>query len=111
MATLVPNARLVPLPGNAHHPWRGDAVGTGAAIARGLGGPEGARGDDPAEALTEREREVLALVARGFSDSDIADQLVLSPHTVHRHVANIRAELNLSSRAAAAAFAVRANLG
>jgi DNA-binding NarL/FixJ family response regulator len=53
---------------------------------------------------------VLTLVARGFSDSDIAEQFVLSTHTVHRHVANIRNKLNLPSRTAAAAFAVRAGL-
>ena len=54
---------------------------------------------------------MLTLVARGFSDAGIAEQLVLSPHTVHRHVANIRTKLNLPSRAAAAAFAARAGLG
>jgi hypothetical protein len=49
-------------------------------------------------------------LARGFSDADIAEQLVLSPHTVHRHLANIRIKVNVPSRAAAAAFAVRAGL-
>jgi DNA-binding NarL/FixJ family response regulator len=63
-----------------------------------------------AQSLTAREREVLTLVARGFSDSAIAEQLVLSTHTVHRHFANIRNKLNLPSRTAAAAFAVRAGL-
>jgi DNA-binding NarL/FixJ family response regulator len=53
---------------------------------------------------------VLRLVAAGFSDDEIAEQLVLSPHTVHRHVANIRSKLRLTSRAAAAAAAARAGL-
>ena len=102
--------RLVPLPGDAHHPWRGDGSGTAAAIANALGGRRAGAIGTPGDALSERERQVLALVARGFSDAAIAEQLVLSPHTVHRHVANIRTKLNLASRAAAAAFAVRAGL-
>jgi pimeloyl-ACP methyl ester carboxylesterase/DNA-binding CsgD family transcriptional regulator len=110
VATLVPGARLVPLPGEAHHPWRGDGSGTAAAIATALGAPGSAARVDQDPDLSAREREVLALVARGFSDADIAEQLVLSPHTVHRHLANIRTKLNVPSRAAAAAFAVRAGL-
>jgi DNA-binding NarL/FixJ family response regulator len=56
------------------------------------------------------ERCSLVGTSCGAWDAAIAEQLVLSPHTVHRHVANIRAKLNLPSRAAAAAFAVRAGL-
>ncbi len=112
VATLVPGARLMPLPGEAHLPWRGDWSGTAAAFASALGGAWTAPAAEPgADELSEREREVLALVARGFSDAGIAEQLVLSPHTVHRHIANIRTKLNLPSRAAAAAFAVRLGLG
>ena len=55
--------------------------------------------------LTRRELEVLGLVAEGLSDPEIAVRLVLSEHTVHRHVANIRAKLGQPSRAAAAAYA------
>ncbi|HSD23537.1 MAG TPA: helix-turn-helix transcriptional regulator [Solirubrobacterales bacterium] len=60
--------------------------------------------------LSDREREVLALVAQGLSDKEIADRLVLSPHTVHRHVANVRTKLRQPSRAAAAAHAARSGL-
>jgi DNA-binding NarL/FixJ family response regulator len=60
--------------------------------------------------LTPRERDVLTLVAQGLTNPDIAQQLVLSEHTVHRHMANIRRKLNLSSRAAAAVWGVRAGL-
>jgi DNA-binding CsgD family transcriptional regulator/tetratricopeptide (TPR) repeat protein len=60
--------------------------------------------------LTPREIEVLRLVAQGLSDADIAERLVLSQHTVHRHVANVRAKLRLPSRAAAVAYAARAGL-
>ena len=51
--------------------------------------------------LTRREVEVLLLVAQGHSNAEIARRLVLSPHTVHRHVANILRKLDAKSRAAA----------
>ena len=60
--------------------------------------------------LSRREREVLALVATGLSDPEIAEQLVLSQHTVHRHVANIRTKLGRGSRTAAVAEAARLGL-
>jgi DNA-binding CsgD family transcriptional regulator len=53
---------------------------------------------------------VLTLVASGLSDREIADRLVLSPHTVHRHVANVRTKLGLPTRAAAVAAAARRGL-
>jgi DNA-binding NarL/FixJ family response regulator len=67
----------------------------------------------PAEAapvLTPRELDVLRLAAQGLTNPSIARHLVLSEHTVHRHLANIFRKLNLSSRAAAAAWAVRSGL-
>jgi non-specific serine/threonine protein kinase len=63
-----------------------------------------------ASVLTPRELDVLKLVAQGLSNQDIAQRLVLSEHTVHRHLANILRKLNLSSRAAAVAWAVRTGL-
>jgi DNA-binding NarL/FixJ family response regulator len=58
--------------------------------------------------LSRRETEVLRLVAAGLSNREIASSLVLSEHTVHRHVANVLRKLTQSSRAAAAAHATRA---
>jgi DNA-binding NarL/FixJ family response regulator len=55
--------------------------------------------------LSERELEVLRLVASGKSNREIASRLVISEHTVARHLQNIYAKLGLSSRAAATAFA------
>jgi ATP/maltotriose-dependent transcriptional regulator MalT len=55
--------------------------------------------------LTEREAEVLRLVAAGRSNHDIARVLVLSPKTVERHLSNIFVKLEVSSRTAAAAYA------
>ncbi|HEY6255933.1 MAG TPA: alpha/beta fold hydrolase [Xanthobacteraceae bacterium] len=60
------------------------------------------------EALTAREREVLALVAEGRSNAAIAQRLQLSEHTAKRHVANILLKLDLPTRAAAAALVGRA---
>ena len=53
---------------------------------------------------------MLQLVASGLSNREIASSLVLSEHTVHRHVANILHKLRQSSRAAATAHAARAGL-
>ncbi len=55
--------------------------------------------------LTRREREVLALVAAGRSNRDIAVALVISEHTVGRHVQNMFSKLGVTSRTAAAAYA------
>jgi ATP/maltotriose-dependent transcriptional regulator MalT len=64
----------------------------------------------PSTILTARELEILRLVADGLSDHGIAERLVLSPHTVHRHVSNILSKLAESSRSAAVARAARAGL-
>jgi ATP/maltotriose-dependent transcriptional regulator MalT len=60
--------------------------------------------EDPA-GLTDREREVLSLVAAGHTNRQISEQLIISQHTVGRHVQNIFAKLGVSSRAAATAYA------
>ena len=60
--------------------------------------------------MTPREREVLALLAEGLTNREIAVRLVVSEHTVHRHVTNILRKLDVPSRAAAAAHAARAGL-
>jgi DNA-binding NarL/FixJ family response regulator len=55
--------------------------------------------------LTPREAEVLALVARGMTNREVADLLVLSERTVARHLANLYTKLGVTSRTAAAAYA------
>jgi DNA-binding CsgD family transcriptional regulator len=57
------------------------------------------------QGLSDRELQVLRLVAAGKSNREIASELVISEHTVARHVQNIFAKLRVSSRAAATAFA------
>jgi DNA-binding NarL/FixJ family response regulator len=64
----------------------------------------------PAGGLTARELEVLRRLAAGATNREIAAELVVSEHTVHRHVSNIFAKLGVSSRAAATAYAFRHRL-
>jgi DNA-binding CsgD family transcriptional regulator len=61
---------------------------------------------DPA-GLTPRERDVIALIARGYSNRAIADALVISEKTTEGHVSSILSKLGYSSRAQAAAYAVQ----
>lgn len=67
---------------------------------------------DPAASgtLSARERQVLALVAEGKSNQQIASALFLSEHTVHRHVANILTKLGQTSRTGAATYALQTGL-
>ncbi len=60
--------------------------------------------------LTEREVQVLRLVAQGLTNAQIAHQLVVSPHTVHSHVKAIHSKLGVTSRSAATRFAVEHHL-
>ena len=79
-------------------------------VARKLGeGPREPRDADAAKlaALTDREREVLALLARGMSNRDIAKQLVISEKTVKFHVSSILSKLELDDRTQAALFAAK----
>jgi DNA-binding NarL/FixJ family response regulator len=61
--------------------------------------------------LTEREREILDLIARGMSNPEITRRLVVSPKTVRNHVSNILAKLQARDRAAAIVQAREAGLG
>lgn len=62
------------------------------------------------EPLTEREVEVLKLVAAGLSNQEIADKLVVSERTVRTHVSNILEKLHLANRTQAALYALREGL-
>ena len=77
-----------------------------ARMAReGAGKPAG-----PEDELTDREREVLRLVAEGATNREIASSLYVSENTVSFHMKNILGKLHLKNRAQAAAFAIRAGL-
>jgi DNA-binding CsgD family transcriptional regulator len=105
LADLGRRARL----GNGSTAARGAASGQAGAIGgAGMGGRFGVL--RPAEALTEREREVLTLVARGKSNREIATELFIAPKTASVHVSNILAKLGAASRTEAAAIAHREGL-
>jgi DNA-binding NarL/FixJ family response regulator len=79
------------------------AMHTMASLAAGTGQVQG-------EALTDREREVLALVARGYTNKQIAADLCVSEKTARNHVSHILEKLGLSRRSEAAAYAVEHKL-
>jgi DNA-binding NarL/FixJ family response regulator len=64
----------------------------------------------PARAITDREEEILKLVAEGYSSKQIADMLFISVKTVERHRANLLAKLGLRDRLELARYAIRAGL-
>jgi DNA-binding NarL/FixJ family response regulator len=61
--------------------------------------------------LTKQESNVLALVAQGRRNAEIAQELYLSVHTVETHIYHILKKLNLSSRTEAAIYALKSGLG
>lgn len=83
-----------------------------ATLLRRLQTPERERTGETGtlSGLTQRELEVLRLVAQGLGDREIATTLTLSEHTVHRHISNILTKLGLPSRAAAVAHVARHGL-
>ncbi len=94
---------------------RGEAAFSGAIAARILrefdktaGGAD--KGLETTEPLTEREIEVLQLVARGKSNQEIAQSLFISESTVKNHLRNILGKLHLRNRVQAAVYAVRQGL-
>ena len=81
-----------------------------ATVARRLMASLRAPKDDPLGALTEREREILRMVAAGKPNKQIAAELVISERTARTHVSNILRKLDLASRTQAALWAVREGL-
>lgn len=65
---------------------------------------------DPYDTLTSREREILQLVAEGYSTTDIADRLSISPRTVEAHRANLNRKLDINSQADLIRIALRKGL-
>jgi DNA-binding NarL/FixJ family response regulator len=92
----------------------GSALEASSAVELALAVPPAAAGDRDAAAgatspggLTPRERQIVALIVRGLSNKAIARELVISPATAARHVANIFLKLGFNSRAQVAAWAAR----
>lgn len=65
------------------------------------------REQDPYSQLTDREREILKLLAEGYTTQEIAKMLVLSPKTVDRHKTNLMAKLDIHNRADLVKYAIR----
>ena len=85
-------------------------IGALGILKRAAAEPYGAPAQRHRTSLSERELEVLGLIAQGLSNHDIGERLCVSPFTVKRHVANILTKLDLPSRTAAASYAVRNGL-
>jgi predicted ATPase/DNA-binding CsgD family transcriptional regulator/Tfp pilus assembly protein PilF len=97
------SGEAAPEPSGAAEPaWTDPARLNAAAGPRQEGGNH--RSPDP---LTPREHEIALLIARGLSNREIADDLVISPATAARHVANILAKLGFTSRTQIASWATR----
>ncbi len=89
---------------------KGEAVLHPRVASRVVQELHGARAEDdlnPFTELSERELEVLRLIAAGMSNADIAEQLVISEKTVKSHVSNILSKLHLGDRTQAAVYAWR----
>ena len=99
MATLIPGATLIPLPGSGHLFYQGEWEPVLAAMLGFLGGPAG-----PQPRLTGREMEVARLIADGLTNHSIARRLSIAPRTAEAHVENIRRKLQVRSRAQIAAW-------
>ena len=118
LASAIPDARLALLGGDSTAPYLGDSEAVATALLEFLEErPEPATGAEPAlqagdvkpgtprpAGLTDREIEVLRLVAAGRTNKEIADELVLSVRTVERHVGNIYKKIGARGRADAAAY-------
>jgi pimeloyl-ACP methyl ester carboxylesterase/DNA-binding CsgD family transcriptional regulator len=109
LATLIPDARFVPLE-SRNHILLADEPAWPAFLAElraFLDAPEAAAPVELSVDLTNREADVLALVAAGLSNEEIASRLYISARTVERHLSNIYVKLGVSGKAARAAAAVR----
>jgi len=109
LAADIPGARLVLLQGAAAVPFLGDLT-EGLAVMRDfLAVPNGA-GQRSRGGLTEREAEILALLAAGQSNKEIARALTISTRTVERHIGNVYTKIRAHNRAQATAYAFRHGL-
>ncbi|HLN65688.1 MAG TPA: response regulator transcription factor [Streptosporangiaceae bacterium] len=91
------------------------AASPGAASPGGTPGPPGSapagRPPGPPDGLTQREVEILGLIAQGLTNGEIADRLFLSNHTIKTHINRIFAKTGSRDRVAAIAYAQRHDIG
>jgi pimeloyl-ACP methyl ester carboxylesterase len=107
LAGGIKGATMTVLPGRTHIPFAGDAWSVLNAMRRGLGlRPLEPR---PQTRLTMRQHEVAALIAQGWTNRQIADELVITERSAESHVERIRTRLGFRSRAQIAAWYVTAS--
>lgn len=117
VAAHIQDARFVPLEGHNHILLDGEQgfrtllQETRGFLGRGTGNLEGEEGLEQFDTLTPRESEILELIARGLSNEQIADTLVIAPKTVRNHVSRVYSKLDVDSRAQAIITARKAGLG
>jgi pimeloyl-ACP methyl ester carboxylesterase/DNA-binding CsgD family transcriptional regulator len=116
LAALIPGAEMTFIPGGEHGMY-GDWSELVkviddflVSISAPQSGPLLAAKESVPENLTRREVEILRLIACGRSNSEIAEQLVLSVRTVERHITNVYGKIEARGRAEATAFALRSGL-
>jgi two-component system response regulator DesR len=103
-------ARTAGASGFVSKDWSADEVAMAVRmVGRGMT-VFGRREEAPAAPLTEREREVLVLIASGATNREIAERLFLSPHTVKEHASSLYRKLGVKNRAEAARRAERLGL-
>lgn len=84
-----------------------DPTLAGSMVSRAIGGEASNSSEDAYAALTPRERQVLKLVAEGYSNKEIAASLSLAPKTVMAHRANLMDKLGIHNRSKLIQFAIR----
>ena len=107
LASGIYGATMTVLAGRTHIPFAGDTHSVLTAMRHGLGLPPLDRRTPPA--LTRRQNQVAALVAQGWSNRQIANELVITERSAESHVERIRARLGFRSRAQVAAWYVASN--
>ena len=106
-----PEAAAATPPGTEHHDGDGAGVPERSALVIGVAGePPDPRARRDTFGLSNREREVLALIAQGRTNREIGERLFIAPKTVGVHVGNILSKLGVSGRVEAAAVAIRLGL-
>jgi pimeloyl-ACP methyl ester carboxylesterase/DNA-binding CsgD family transcriptional regulator len=105
LASLIPGARLVPLEGRMQPVyWEAGDVAA-SAILSFLDGQAGGPGRGAAQPLTDRELQVVALIAEGLTNAEVGGRLGVSVRTVDAHLEHVRNKLGLRSRAQIAVWA------
>jgi DNA-binding CsgD family transcriptional regulator/pimeloyl-ACP methyl ester carboxylesterase len=117
LATLIPDACMVSLESKNHilleeePAWNRFLAEVHSFLGNGITENKISEPEEAFPELTQRENEVLELIAKGFDNNEIADQLFISPKTVRNHITHIFSKLQVTSRSKAIVLAREAGLG